>query len=928
MNGQVPQVEIFDVFLCHYSEDKPHIREIAQKLAAENIKAWLDEEQIRPGTPWQTALGEQIKSIESAAVFVGESGIGPWQDEEIQGLLNQFKKRQCPIIPVILPSAKTMPELPWTLENRHWVDFRPNNKTPLDPLKQLIWGITGKKPSEQSHSPGVPQAPWPEADVNDLVPPKDNAHIEIVLRGNLEDFTEKERDKLLAGIYMLAGVRDLRITRAVAGSIRLHFELSPEDADKIYAATQDGQLIELGISEARLYPAIAIPPDEEQRSQLLILLDRVKETWVDGALRNSLYNEVLLSLGKRPIDEAVEPPWKQIVELSSQRSQLTLADKNIATIFDATGLLLILGEPGSGKTTTLLELASNLIDRARSDARERVPFVLNLSSWKKKQPLDEWICRELSEKYRVPYKIARAWLQSDYLIPLLDGLDEVQTALQPDCVAAINDYIDKSKPSGLVVCCRLMEYQWLPQRLKLNGAVCLEPLSAAEVSAYLTKGGVKLATLREAVDADSLLQELTQTPLMLSIMSLAYQGANGSELATKKGDSAEDRRNQIFALYLDQMFQRKGITSLAFPKEKVVGWLAWLARNMKEKSQSLFLVEGLQPSWLSTKNDRVAYRTVASLSLGSILTLTCVLAFGLIGVVNGASSLGLTGGLIFGLTISAAVVSGAWSQSPLKNGLISGSIAGLFGSLILGLLVGDWLGPGLILGLITGLITWIGVGSLNHITLVETISWKWKQFWKWTIPGLILGVIFGLIVGWYFGLGDVEGVPTRDLTLLLGTIFFGPVFALVSGLVGGLTDTVKVGKGFPNQGIRLSLRNSLAVFLLTLLILGLIGGLIGGLISGPRATAGRGVGVFEGSVVGAIIGIIAGPIIGLNRGGSAVIKHYALRLVLWRSGHTPLKFIPFLDYAARLILLKKVGGGYIFIHRMLLEYFAEIAERP
>jgi predicted NACHT family NTPase len=66
------------------------------------------------------------------------------------------------------------------------------------------------------------------------------------------------------------------------------------------------------------------------------------------------------------------------------------------------GLLLILGEPGSGKTTTLLELAVNLISRANADAKERVPVVLNLSSWKKKQPLAEWIARELSEKYRVP----------------------------------------------------------------------------------------------------------------------------------------------------------------------------------------------------------------------------------------------------------------------------------------------------------------------------------------------------------------------------------------------------------------------------------------------------------------------------------------------------------------------------------------------
>jgi eukaryotic-like serine/threonine-protein kinase len=65
-----------------------------------------------------------------------------------------------------------------------------------------------------------------------------------------------------------------------------------------------------------------------------------------------------------------------------------------------------LGEPGSGKTTTLLDLAANLITRAKADAKERVPVVLNLSSWKKKQPLVKWIAMELSEKYRVPVKIA------------------------------------------------------------------------------------------------------------------------------------------------------------------------------------------------------------------------------------------------------------------------------------------------------------------------------------------------------------------------------------------------------------------------------------------------------------------------------------------------------------------------------------------
>lgn len=107
------------------------VQGIARKLVQCGIKAWLDIEQIRPGTTWQMALGEQIKNIKSAAVFVGNSGIGPWQSEEIQTFLGEFVDRKCPVIPTILASANGVPELPWTLKNRHRVDFRVSDPDPL-----------------------------------------------------------------------------------------------------------------------------------------------------------------------------------------------------------------------------------------------------------------------------------------------------------------------------------------------------------------------------------------------------------------------------------------------------------------------------------------------------------------------------------------------------------------------------------------------------------------------------------------------------------------------------------------------------------------------------------------------------------------------------------------------------------------------------
>ena len=132
----------FDVFLCHNSQDKPVIRQIGNELATRGLRPWLDEVELRPGLPWQDALEQQIGEINAAAVFVGKNGIGPWQDAELKAFIREFVSRKCPVIPVLLKNAPKKPVLPVFLRGMTWVDFR---KTEPDPMRQLIWGITGKK---------------------------------------------------------------------------------------------------------------------------------------------------------------------------------------------------------------------------------------------------------------------------------------------------------------------------------------------------------------------------------------------------------------------------------------------------------------------------------------------------------------------------------------------------------------------------------------------------------------------------------------------------------------------------------------------------------------------------------------------------------------------------------------------------------------
>lgn len=136
----------FDVFLCHNSEDKDIIRTIGTQLKNAGLRPWLDEWELRPGLPWQPLLEKQIEQIHSAAVFVGPSGIGPWQRQELDAYLLEFVRRGSPVIPVILPGVTEKPCLPIFLKNFTWVDFRNHEE---DPLGCLIWGITGDKRSKR-----------------------------------------------------------------------------------------------------------------------------------------------------------------------------------------------------------------------------------------------------------------------------------------------------------------------------------------------------------------------------------------------------------------------------------------------------------------------------------------------------------------------------------------------------------------------------------------------------------------------------------------------------------------------------------------------------------------------------------------------------------------------------------------------------------
>ena len=126
-------------------------------------------------------------------------------------------------------------------------------------------------------------------------------------------------------------------------------------------------------------------------------------------------------------------------------------------------------------------------------------------------------------------------------------------------------------------------------------------------------------------------------------------------------------------------------------------------------------------------------------------------------------------------------------------------------------------------------------------------------------------------------------------------------------LIYGLSGRAVEHRSYPNQGTWLSARNAARA----------------GLLLG--AAAGLGYGIVYGALPGLVVGLRVGVLAALFYGLFDVIKHLILRGLLAASGQAPWNLVPFLEHAARLGFLQKVGGGYMFPNRLLQEHFARLS---
>ncbi len=705
------------------------------------------------------------------------------------------------------------------------------------------------------------------------------------------------------------------------------------------------------------------------------LLRRVRAFWVEGVLQHSLHGAALIALGLQEQPDAIASPWSLALQAPAVAPRSLSTGTRITQVYDATeGELLILGAPGSGKTTLLLELARDLLERAERDEAQPIPVVFNLSSWAlKRQRLTDWLVEELLSKYQVPRKLGRALVSSEHILPLLDGLDEVAPKERIACIGAINSYRQEHGLVPMVVCCRHVDYLELNTRLRLDNAVVVQPLTERQIDDYLRSGGEPLRALWLALHQDAELRELAHTPLMLSILTLTYHGMPIEQLS--QSSSPGGRQRQVFEHYVKRMLTGKG-TDPRYTQQKTIHWLSKLARQLVQRNQTAFYIERMQPDWLT---ERWALRSYPRMAAGLIFGL---FGFLLLGPISGLLLfvalatlrppflgisipievlfpswmflLGLVFGLFNGLTYRlkhSAKKKWIWGGR-IARGTLNGLLAGLSIGLPLGLLayqestsdlnsiislVGIVLVVGVVVGVVFFLIDSLLGLQMTEIRPTETFAWSWwrmarnvGKFASIALLGLLfLELIFDLLAG--ISRENKGNWSVSAISLLSGLVqgnwsfmqqlgwFCVLISGLIGALTGGLSSDILAERNLtkPNQGIRRSARHSV--------LLGIIGTVVSGAASGLLAyIALPGHNVTLAISLAFLFGPLLGLIIGLRVGGVALIQHLVLRWLLWRTRFAPWNYARFLDYAAKHVLLRKVGGGYIFVHRLLLEYFASL----
>lgn len=720
----------------------------------------------------------------------------------------------------------------------------------------------------------------------------------------------------------------------------------------------------------------------------------VQREWSYEAIYRQLDDPYAMSVKWSPADAELTTSWANIERLASTGSgwpvaagpwarspaELAGGDNDLVSVLNLvpTRRLVVTGAPGSGKTVLLVRLILDLLERRRPG--EAVPVLLPLASWNPaKDDLNDWVERWLVTNIpalaqQLPdspgLTRARAMLEAGLFLLILDGLDEMQTALRHQGIAKINEAL---LPGQAVVLATRTEAfsDAVRGSAKLAGAagITLLQVDPDTIFDYLRDSAGSTFTadgweaVRRAVKTDGQLPaaQALSTPLMAALARTVYNYSPGSSDAsvdqppTELLDqthfpTANSITQHLFRAFVPAAYRvhphpaRRG----KFSATKARRCLTFLAANMTRVGSGAtdfewWRLPGATPSMFASLTIGLFVAAIGTLGIpypglgiGLIASAVVVLlgrrliaqgkqglGAGLIGGIIGAQLSVLPAIAIFGtghhygelVKFLDGAVGFAFAVTPFKNFLI-GLAASFSGFLV----------------------TALYEQSALFASTRNTIGW-----FSHLIDGVGLGIIIGLVVAlngrrvparaprWSF-LGSSGGAGCG---LILTTVVWlqdGPRPGITFGLIltiGGLLAGGLYGTADPTDLTKAAdpmevLRRDRRTFL-TMLSLGIPFGT--GVLLATAPARGSFSSILGGLGVGITDLVAAGLALAFLQ---STWGYFMLaRVWLWIAGDIPWHIMDFLmDAHEKRGVLRRVGSVYQFRHFDLQRYLADRKVEP
>jgi hypothetical protein len=685
----------------------------------------------------------------------------------------------------------------------------------------------------------------------------------------------------------------------------------------------------------------------------------VAKQWQDEAQLRRLNDPYPLPVAWHPVGPDLVEPWEVLrvtatgwpggpptdpAGWATGPAELAGTDNDLADRLAhiPTGRLIVLGEPGAGKTMLLTRLVLDLLSRRQTG--DPVPVLISLAGWNPvDQDLPTWLAARLivdhpalaepASPRAAAVSRARALWDQRLLLPILDGLDELPEGTWSRAVTRLNDAL--APRQGLVLASRMAAYRQavtptdpaagLPVRVWGATGVSLRPLAPDDVRAYLRRdaasqeAAARWAPVLATLGTSTPVARALTTPLLVSLARAIYNPRPGEHTGVLP-DPAELCNSTQFpshAAIQEHLFD--GFIPAAYrahpdptnhcpwTREQAERWLTFLAQHLERNRQGT-----TDLAWWEL------YRTIPRRLVGLVGGLVGGLAFalvgGLVGGLLGGLVAGFVGGLVGGVGVGVRVGVGfragfgvggnptrGLRWKPDLRSLVVGLMGGLVGVLVGGLAGG--VAGGLVVGLVVG-------GS-------QTRGLRWEPDLRSVLVGLV-GLIGGLVGGF---VAEFEGELGNGLMLALaGGLAVGLAFGLVDGFAA-----MPAGLAVAAEPQAVLARDRRTCWTLTL-VFGLGVGLIGGLVGLGVGLMGGLVGVLEGGlrgelVVGVGVGFVVGLVVGLGVGFAFSIFETAWGpFVIARcrhalGGHLPWRLMSFLaDAHQKRGVLRQAGAVYQFRH--------------